>query len=165
MPCPASLTARSADAVVLVCLGGKSTKESIDAAKAALGPANIVGVVVNGRDQPTVGAELAREARRATRLFPKLSRRLAERALQIEDSQCPRLTRCLPPKPRIGRRSGATAAIRLLVDSSGIGGIERHVAVLAQALRRRGYDARVLLLADHGANAWLDPTRGGGHSL
>ncbi len=61
---PGKLTARSADAVILVCLGGKSTKGSIEAAKAAIGPANIVGVVVNGRDQPTVGAELAREARR-----------------------------------------------------------------------------------------------------
>jgi glycosyltransferase involved in cell wall biosynthesis len=46
-------------------------------------------------------------------------------------------------------------AIRLLVDSSGIGGIERHVAVLCAGLRRRGYDARVLLFADHGPNAWL----------
>ena len=79
---PGKLTARSADAVILVCLGGKSTKESIDAARAAIGPANIVGVVVNGRDLPTVGAEVAREALRLKRLFPKLSRRLAERALQ-----------------------------------------------------------------------------------
>jgi glycosyltransferase involved in cell wall biosynthesis len=46
-------------------------------------------------------------------------------------------------------------AIRVLVDSSGIGGIERHVAVLTQALRDRGYDASVLLLDDHGPNAWL----------
>ncbi len=47
------------------------------------------------------------------------------------------------------------AGIRLLVDSSGIGGIERHVAVLAGALRRRGYEARILLLAEHGDNPWL----------
>jgi glycosyltransferase involved in cell wall biosynthesis len=46
--------------------------------------------------------------------------------------------------------------IRLLVDSSNIGGIERHVAVLTQALRSHGDDARVLLLDDHGANPWLD---------
>ena len=59
--------------------------------------------------------------------------------------------------PKVRTDAGATqpTAIRLLVDSSGIGGIERHVAVLAHALRRRGYDARILLLADHGPNAWL----------
>jgi hypothetical protein len=42
--------------------------------------------------------------------------------------------------------------VRLLVDSSGIGGIERHIAVLAGALRRDGIDARVWLFADHCAN-------------
>ena len=86
---PGKLTARSADAVILVCLGGKSTKGSIEAAKAAIGQANIVGVVVNGRDQPTVGAELAREAMRVKRLFPKFARRLAERALQSKTLNVP----------------------------------------------------------------------------
>ena len=59
---------------------------------------------------------------------------------------------------RFPTAAGAEAAtgVRLLVDSSGIGGIERHIAVLAGALRRRGYDARVLLYADHGAHPWLD---------
>ena len=79
---PGRLTARSADAVILVCLAGKSTAQSIAAAREAIGPANIVGIVVNGRDMPTVGAELAREARRASRFFPKLSQRLAERMLR-----------------------------------------------------------------------------------
>ncbi len=59
--------------------------------------------------------------------------------------------------------SAPETAIRLLVDSSGIGGIERHVAVLGAGLRRRGYDARVLLFADHGPNAWL--TQLGGDSV
>ncbi|WP_170153084.1 hypothetical protein [Roseiarcus fermentans] len=77
---PGKLTARSADAVILVCLGGKTTRESIEAAKAALGAANILGLVVNGRDQPTVGAEVAREAGRGARFFPKLSRWLGDRA-------------------------------------------------------------------------------------
>lgn len=45
--------------------------------------------------------------------------------------------------------------VSLLVDSGGIGGIERHIAVLAGQLRRRGVDARALLLADHGPNPWL----------
>jgi len=47
------------------------------------------------------------------------------------------------------------SGIRLVVDSSGVGGIERHVAVLTKALRRRGYDAQIILLSDHGDNAWL----------
>ncbi|GLI94932.1 glycosyltransferase family 4 protein [Methylocystis echinoides] len=47
------------------------------------------------------------------------------------------------------------APIFLLVDSSGIGGIERHVATLAAGLRERALDARILLLEDHGPNKWL----------
>lgn len=85
---PGRITARSADSVILVCLGGRTTKASIEAAKAALGPANIIGVVVNGRDQPTVGAELAREAGRLSR-FPGLSRWLAERALRSKALDVP----------------------------------------------------------------------------
>lgn len=46
--------------------------------------------------------------------------------------------------------------VRLLVDSSGLGGIERHIAVLARALRQRDIDARVWLYADHGPNLWLE---------
>ena len=42
----------------------------------------VVGVVVNGRDMPTVGAEVAREARRASWALPKVSNWLAERALR-----------------------------------------------------------------------------------
>jgi len=79
---PGKLVARSADAVVFVCLAGKATKHSVDAAMATVGSANVVGVIVNGRDQPSVGAELAREIQRGKRLFPKLSQRFAERALQ-----------------------------------------------------------------------------------
>lgn len=37
-----------------------------------------------------------------------------------------------------------------LLDSSGLGGIESHVLTLTCGLRRRGVDARVLFLADHG---------------
>lgn len=81
-PVPGSLAARSADAVIFVCLGGKSTKELIDAARAAIGPVNILGIVVNGRDLPTVGSEVAREAHRLKRFFPKFARRLAEWAMQ-----------------------------------------------------------------------------------
>jgi glycosyltransferase involved in cell wall biosynthesis len=45
--------------------------------------------------------------------------------------------------------------ICLLIDSSAIGGIERHAATLARGLRRLGFDARILLLANHGNNPWL----------
>ncbi|TCT06567.1 glycosyltransferase family 4 protein [Aquabacter spiritensis] len=42
-----------------------------------------------------------------------------------------------------------------LVDSSGIGGIETHVRVLAGALDAAGWPCRVVLLADHGGNPWM----------
>lgn len=44
------------------------------------------------------------------------------------------------------------APILLLLDSSGIGGIETHVAVLAETLRAAGHEARIVFLADHGEN-------------
>jgi glycosyltransferase involved in cell wall biosynthesis len=42
-----------------------------------------------------------------------------------------------------------------LIDSSTIGGAERHVAMVVQALRRRGIDATAVLYRDYGANPWL----------
>lgn len=42
--------------------------------------------------------------------------------------------------------------IVLLLDSSGLGGIETHVATLAATLRAAGDSAQILFLADHGAN-------------
>ena len=77
---PGAISARSADAVVLVGGGGAATRDSIGLAKAAIGEANTVGIVVNGRDQPTVGAEIAREALRLAPIFPSLARNIAERA-------------------------------------------------------------------------------------
>lgn len=41
------------------------------------------------------------------------------------------------------------------IDSSGVGGAERHIATLAQSLRRAGQPAMVVLLAKHGNNPWL----------
>ncbi len=69
---------------------------------------------------------------------------------------CPHDSDLPASRPSAAKAPAPGTAIRLLVDSSGIGGIERHVAVLVTALRRRGYDARVLLLTDHGPHAWLD---------
>jgi|LNFM01.1.fsa_nt_gb glycosyltransferase involved in cell wall biosynthesis len=57
-----------------------------------------------------------------------------------------------------GRRRPAAStpgAIWQLVDTSSVGGIERHVATLADGLRRRGGDCVVVLYQDHGRNPWL----------
>lgn len=43
-----------------------------------------------------------------------------------------------------------------LVDSSAIGGIERHIEMLATGLRRAGFDSQVILYDDHGKNPWFD---------
>ena len=77
---PGRLVAQSADAVILVALGGATTPESLAAAKAGLGSARIAGIALNGRDQPKVGAEMARSARRIFRRFPAVSKFLADRA-------------------------------------------------------------------------------------
>lgn len=42
-----------------------------------------------------------------------------------------------------------------LVDSGGIGGIERHMSVLTRALNGAGWPARILLYAPHADNPWL----------
>ncbi len=54
-----------------------------------------------------------------------------------------------PTAPRPGE-------IWLLLDSSGVGGIETHVRALYLAFRRAGAPARIVLLADHGPNPWLE---------
>jgi len=59
-------------------------------------------------------------------------------------------------------RRGARGPVRLLLDSGGIGGIERHVQVLATGLRRAGIDARLTLLAEHGDNPWLGQLKSAG---
>lgn len=41
-----------------------------------------------------------------------------------------------------------------LVDSGGMGGIERHIEVVCAAQRAMGLDARVLLINDHKNNPW-----------
>jgi glycosyltransferase involved in cell wall biosynthesis len=46
--------------------------------------------------------------------------------------------------------------IWLFVDSSGIGGIERHIATLATGLCERGLATEIVLYQDHGDNPWLE---------
>jgi Mrp family chromosome partitioning ATPase len=78
---PGRLVASSVDAVLLVCVGGRVTSEVAAKAKAMLGDAPLRGVVINGRDQPTVGGEIAREGMRLSRFSPALARRIARWAM------------------------------------------------------------------------------------
>jgi glycosyltransferase involved in cell wall biosynthesis len=55
---------------------------------------------------------------------------------------------------RTGGMPVSSGAVWLLVDSSGVGGIERHIATLASELRTRGLGYKIVLLDDHGPNAW-----------
>jgi len=52
----------------------------------------------------------------------------------------------------------ADGVIWILLDSSGVGGIETHVTNLASALRQRSINTQIVMLKDHGAhplmNAW-----------
>lgn len=43
-----------------------------------------------------------------------------------------------------------------IVDSSNIGGIEKHISVLTESLRHHGFDARIILCQNHGANPWIE---------
>ncbi len=53
------------------------------------------------------------------------------------------------------REMSGVGPIWQFIDSSSVGGAERHVATLADSLRRRAITAAVLLLEDHGDNPWL----------
>jgi glycosyltransferase involved in cell wall biosynthesis len=43
-----------------------------------------------------------------------------------------------------------------LIDSSTVGGAERHISILIKCLRKRGIDAAAVLYRNYGANRWLD---------
>ena len=49
----------------------------------------------------------------------------------------------------------ASHPIWQLIDSSTVGGIESHIATLSEALIATGERCEIVLLEDHGANAWL----------
>lgn len=80
---PATIIANACDTVLLVCLTASVTRTLIEEACANLRSVNapLAGVVLNRREQPTLGAEIAREARRFTKWFPKTSKKLEQRAL------------------------------------------------------------------------------------
>lgn len=79
---PGHLVAQSADAVLIVAPSGGVTREEIVAARNLLRGANLVGVVVNGRDQPSVGAEMAAASEHTFGYFPQLARGLAARLMR-----------------------------------------------------------------------------------
>lgn len=56
--------------------------------------------------------------------------------------------------PSAGVAAGEAGALWLLIDSSGVGGAESHVAQLAASLRQRGIAAEVVLFQDHGNRVW-----------
>lgn len=80
---PATIVAKACDAVLLVCLTANVTRTLIEEACANLRAvdAPLAGVVLNRREQPTLGAEIAREARRFRKWLPKTSEKLELRAL------------------------------------------------------------------------------------
>ncbi|MEQ1696018.1 MAG: glycosyltransferase family 4 protein [Hyphomicrobiaceae bacterium] len=55
--------------------------------------------------------------------------------------------------------------IWLLIDSRTVGGIERHVATLAEGIARQGQRATVVLLAGHKGNPWLEQLNAAGVSI
>lgn len=70
--------AAACDTVLLIALAGQTTQAALaDSIEALTGArASIGGLVLNDRFNPTLGAELAREAQRLSRIAPRLSKRL-----------------------------------------------------------------------------------------
>ena len=77
-PLPATVVSKACDATLLVCLTGRVTQGDLELAAGALRNAGapLAGVIVNHREQPTLGAEMAREAERLRRIAPRLVARL-----------------------------------------------------------------------------------------
>lgn len=73
----------AADAALLVCMTGRLSTSDLDAARDALAnaQAHLLGLVLNDMQNPTLGTELAREARRLRRFLPRLSGWLERKAL------------------------------------------------------------------------------------
>jgi Mrp family chromosome partitioning ATPase len=80
-PLPATIVANACDATMLVCMTGQTTNVDLQLALRTLKGANAdpCGVIVNHREQPTLGAEIAREAERIRPLAPRLVDRVQER--------------------------------------------------------------------------------------
>lgn len=85
-PLPATVVARACDAALVVCLTGKVTQSDLKLALTALREASapLLGLIVNHREQPTLGAEIAREAERLRKLAP---RRVARVQARVSESK------------------------------------------------------------------------------
>lgn len=71
------------DGIILVCMAGEVDRDSLARTMSLLNQtgANVLGLIVNDALNPTLGSELAREARRIQRFAPRLSRWLENKAL------------------------------------------------------------------------------------
>ena len=80
-PLPATIVANACDAMMLVCMTGQVTNVDLKHALRTLKGANTYpcGVVVNHREQPTLSAEIAREAERVRPYAPGLANRVQRR--------------------------------------------------------------------------------------
>lgn len=56
-------------------------------------------------------------------------------------------------KQKLGTLQGA---IWQFIDSSNIGGIERHIEILTRALHQAGIQTQIVLYQDHGPNPWVE---------
>ncbi len=61
--------------------------------------------------------------------------------------------------------AAAPGQVWLLVNSRSVGGVERHITILAQGLRRQGIDAQAVLYVDHGNSPWCAQVREAGVPL
>jgi Mrp family chromosome partitioning ATPase len=79
---PVETIASACDGVILVCLAARVTRPEAAAAAEALrtAKAHVYGIVVNDRDNPTTGEDIAESALRLRRFAPGLTRRIADLA-------------------------------------------------------------------------------------
>jgi Mrp family chromosome partitioning ATPase len=77
---PVETIAAACDGVILVCLAGRVIRPDAAAAAEALrnAKAQLYGIVINDRDNPTTGEEIAESALRLRRFAPGLTRRIAD---------------------------------------------------------------------------------------
>jgi hypothetical protein len=70
------------DAVLLVCMSGRVSRNELNDCMDALAnaQAKILGTILNDMQNPTLGAELAREARKMRRFFPRMANWLERKA-------------------------------------------------------------------------------------
>ncbi|WP_310620827.1 P-loop NTPase family protein [Flexibacterium corallicola] len=80
---PSTIGAAACDGVFLLSMVGGVTSENVMLGHEAIeaSGATPLGLILNDRDYPTLGQEMAREALRLRKVFPRLANGLARRAL------------------------------------------------------------------------------------